>query len=323
MRNLVWKYQLINTSGLLFYGQREIILYDIDEYINDDISIYKGVIEPEHRILCVSYGWSYNRHWIYCKHSKTNQPKIFTFSAAKSVLDSGIECNHVIKSISSGEYHQIFVCNNGYCYGLGSNIACQLGLDAKIREINELKLIATSVNASVCMPFGTFIQKTNGIYSCGNNSFACIGHLCSMWTTGLDTVNTLTLINFTRDMNITTVNAGHGYSVFVSKHKEYFFLGDSKPLLWLDHKQPLRLLESEEIIQCYTGYDEIFLIIQLKSGELGFYTFGPNIFNNHQRHSWVLLKKIFERTGSTMPIIDIAVIDKHFGGTELLIIQST
>ena len=307
-KNKHYKYQKLNCSKLMMYTQRDIIQYDIYYHCHKE---YKNMIEPDHKILTVSRTWAVDNVTIQCIHSKSKTYK--NYSLTNQRLSKGKNFKFRVKSIQCGEYHQLFLCQNGDCYGQGNNNYGQLGYPKFINQIINPRLIDYNVLSVVTMPYASFITKEEGIYSSGKNICACIGH--SIWKHNLYEFQ---IIDFTYFENY-TVNTGYFYSLFFTQNKCYF-LGESNTLLHFDYHKPLQLLSKYQIVKCYPAYHDIYFIIQLHTDELAFFTFGMN-FLNRKKDSWEYLDKVYERIGCNMPIIDIVVM-LHSANNQIFIVQA-
>ena len=299
----------------MFYGKSQLIQYNIDCTISQPHNL-----EAQYLIITTGDGWSYNKQYIYLQNSQSKQYQICTVSNTK-VLDTGIKFHKIIQSIHCGTNHQLYLCKNGECYGIGINNMCQLGFNFNIQKLTQLTLIDSCVLKCICMPYASLIQKSDGIYSTGVNSYSCIGHLC----TDLNIIVGFQLIEFTHtsnNLNIVNVKVGNSYSIFISKENYHYFLGDSNSLTWFEYSDPLKILDTYEIIQSYTGYDEMCFIVQNSDREIGFFTYGPNAFNLYKTNSFASLSKVYRAIGSDNPIIDLLLISNFAKGNEIIILQS-
>ena len=298
--------------------QYDIHRYDTDKYVN---RILKCTIEKDYNILSVSAGWSYPNQYVFAQNLKTKKYKIYILNRDINDFDRGFDIKKSVKTIQSGDNHQLYLCNNGECYGMGINTVGQLGFDNNIQKLEELTLLESCVKDCVCMPYASLIQTENGIYSCGMNKFSCIGHKLN---TNIEWINGFQLIEFTHissPYNIEQVKVGNSYSIFISSDKSHYFLGQTNTLLHWDHHQPERLLDYAKIIKCYAAYDELYFIVQLSNNQLSFFTFAQNIFQNNEPYTFVPLKQI-SKTDSNMPIIDFVFCEKTPYGNDIVIFQS-
>ena len=317
------KLNRINKKLLIFYDNNNIMQYDFIEAKNSQEYIptrLECTIEKDYNILSVSKGWSYPNQYVFCQHSKTTKYKIFTLNLEKNAFDNGFNINKSVKTIQSGDNHQLYLCNNGECYGMGINTVGQLGFDNNIQKLEELTLLESCVKDCVCMPYASLIQTENGIYSCGMNKFSCIGHKLN---TNIEWINGFQLIEFTHistPNNIEQVKAGNTYTVFISSEKYHYFLGQTNTLLHWDHEKPDHLLYYTNIVKSYTACDDIYFIVEGPRHDLSFFTFGVNIFQTKSKYEFVSFKYICKLLGCNKnePIIDFV-----FCANETLILQAT